>query len=149
METTEKEAYIIGGIFTLANRLQSLGDRLYKNISTKQWLLIAVISKCESSSPSLSDVADIMGSSRQNVKKMAVILQERGFVSLDKDSGDARVIRITLTPKCLTYFQEKNEKELQFMSKLFINFDEIRTNDLYKGLVKLTENIIKIEEDNV
>lgn len=148
MEKIEKEAYILGAIFTLSNRLQFLGDRLYKSISTKQWLLIAVISKCDSSSPSLSEVADIIGSSRQNVKKMAVILQERGFVSLDKDFNDARVIRITLTPKCLTYFGEQSEKESQFMSKLFYNFDDTRTNGLYQGLEKLAENIIEMENCN-
>ena len=148
MEKIEKEAYILGAIFTFANRLQFLGDKLYENISMKQWLLIAVISKCKSYPPSISEIAEIIGSSRQNVKKMALILQERGFVSLDKDSNDARVIRITLTPKCLTYFQEKEEKELQFMSSLFDNFDETHTNGLYEGLAKLAENITEMENCN-
>jgi DNA-binding MarR family transcriptional regulator len=131
-----------------ANRIQILGDKLDKSISTKQWLLIAVISKCEHPSPTLSEVANIIGSSRQNVKKMAVILQERGFLSLTKDVDDARVIRITLTSKCFTYFQNRNDKELQFMSRLFDKFDEALTDDLYQGFVKLVENIAEMENND-
>lgn len=148
MNKMNKEAYIFGNIFALANKLQILGDKLDKDISTKQWLLIAVISKCETPSPTLGEVADIIGSSRQNVKKMSVILQERGFVSLTKDIDDARMLRITLTSKCINYFQDRNEKELQFMSKLFCTFDEALTDGLYQGLVKLAENTAEMEKGN-
>lgn len=145
MNKLDKEAYILGNIFTLANKIQILGDKLDKNISTKQWLLIAVISKCKHPSPTLGEIADIIGNSRQNIKKMAVILQERGFVSLTKDINDARMVRITLTSKCITYFQGRDEKEMQFMDRLFNKFDETLTDGLYQGFVKLAENILEME----
>lgn len=148
MNELDKQAYIFGGIFTLANRLQILGDKLDENITTKQWLLIAIISKSENPSPTLSEVAEIIGSSRQNVKKMATILQKRGFVSLTKDPHDARMVRISLTPECITYFQNRDEKELQFMKKLFAGFDESLTDGLYEGFIKLAENIVEMESDN-
>ena len=42
-ENKNMQAYIYGGIFTLSNKLQLLGDKFDSNISTKQWFLIAVI----------------------------------------------------------------------------------------------------------
>lgn len=144
----EKEEYIVGAIFALSNKLQILGDKLDTSISTKQWLLIAVISKCGNPSPMLSEVAKLIGSSRQNVKKMAAILQERGFVSLNKDVEDTRAVRITLTPKCLAHFKGRNAKELQFMSDLFNDFDETLTDGLYQGFVKLAGNIADMGDLN-
>jgi DNA-binding MarR family transcriptional regulator len=148
MNEIDKKAYIWGSIFSLANRLQILGDKLDKNISIKQWLLIAIISKFEHSSPTLGEVADTIGNSRQNVKKMAVILQSQGFVSLTKDVNDGRMVRISLTPKCIAYFQDRAEKELQFIEKLFDAFDETLTDGLYQGFIKLVENTVEMEKRN-
>ncbi|CAH8716331.1 MarR family transcriptional regulator [Paenibacillus thiaminolyticus] len=146
MSDDQKKAYIFGAILTLANRLQILGDKLDENVTMKQWLLIAIILKCGNPSPTLSEVAEMIGNSRQNVKKMALILEKQGFVSLTKDVHDARVVRIHLTPKCTTYFQERGDKEEQFMDALFDAFDEEVTNGLYKGLIQLADNIAKMEE---
>jgi len=146
MEQLNKQAYTFGGIFSLANRLQNLGDKIYKDISIKQWFLIAVISKNPHPAPTLSEVAKIIGNSRQNVKKLALILQKRGFVTLTKDPEDARMIRISLTPKCIDYFNEHATQELAFMKALFNEFDETLTEGLYQGIKKLDENT-KIMED--
>lgn len=144
-EILEKQAFIFGSILTLANRLQLLGDKLDENITIKQWLMIAIILKCDDPSPTLGEVAEMIGNSRQNVKKMALILEKQGFVSLSKDDHDARMVRIHLTPKCISYFQGRGAKETQFMEVLFEAFDHDLTNDLYKGLIKLADNIARME----
>ncbi|WP_195575364.1 MarR family winged helix-turn-helix transcriptional regulator [Paenibacillus sp. 1001270B_150601_E10] len=145
MNDPEKQAYIFGGILALANRLQVLGDKLDENVTLKQWLLIAMILKSEHPSPTISEVAEMVGYSRQNVKKMALILEKRGFVSLIKDAHDARIFRMHLTPKCAAYFQTREEKEAQFMVALFDGFNEESTDALCKGIMKLADNIITME----
>ena len=145
MNQMDKQAYIFGGVLALANRLQALGDKLDEHITLKQWLFIAVIFKSEHASPTISEVAELIGYSRQNVKKMAVALEKRGFVSLMKDEYDARIFRIHLTPKCAVYFQTRAEKEGQFMKHLFEGFSEERTDALYKGIMQLAENITLME----
>lgn len=145
MNEIEKKAYIFGGMLTLANRLQVLGDKLDENVTLKQWLLIAIISKHGRPSPTISEVAEMIGNSRQNVKKMALILEKRGFVSLIKDDQDARIYRIHLTPKCIAYFESRGDKEAQFMEALFDEFDENLTSGLYEGVMKLAYNITRME----
>ncbi|MBC8080907.1 MAG: MarR family transcriptional regulator [Gorillibacterium sp.] len=145
MNETEQQATIFGVIFALANRLQILGDKLDGNITIKQWLLLAAIFKNPSPSPSLSEVGDMIGNSRQNVKKMAMILEKQGFVTLIKDVSDARMVRISLTPKCIAYFAKRVDKESQFMEKLYNGFEGDLTNGLYNGLIKLFDNIIVME----
>ncbi|HEY4391909.1 MAG TPA: MarR family transcriptional regulator [Paenibacillus sp.] len=141
----EKQAYIFGGILTLANRLQVLGDRLDDHITLKQWLFIAVISKLEQPAPTISEVAKVTGNSRQNVKKMAALLEKQGFVLLTKDEHDARIVRIHLTPKCIAYFQNRSGKETEFMTSLFDAFDDKLTDGLYEGMMKLADNVNRME----
>lgn len=145
MEQSEKWGYIFGRILTLANRLQVLGDQMDEQITLKQWLLVAIIMKLEPSTPTISEVSGITGNSRQNVKKMASILEKQGFVKLVKDEQDARIVRIHLTAKCKAYFEQRAGKEQHFMSELFDSFDEALTDGLYQGLMRLANNVNQME----
>lgn len=145
MDVEEQQAYILGTMLTLANRLQVLGDKLDDRITMKQWLLIAVILKSGSPAPALSEVAGIFGSSRQNVKKMALLLEKQGFVALLKDERDARILRVQLTDKCMDYFKGRSHLETRFMESLFHSFDATLTHGLYSGLVTLQENTADME----
>ncbi|MBY0010745.1 MarR family transcriptional regulator [Paenibacillus typhae] len=129
----------------LANRIQALGDKLDAQITTKQWLLIAVILKSGTTAPALTELAAMTGSSRQNVKKMAQILEKQGLLELAKDAQDARIVRVRLTEACMDYFAGRSKKEEKFMADLFYGFDGDLTGGLFRGLAGLNRNIILME----
>ncbi|PKL77463.1 MAG: MarR family transcriptional regulator [Ignavibacteriae bacterium HGW-Ignavibacteriae-4] len=140
MNKLEQKAYIFAVIFTLSNKLQVLGDEFDKNITIKQWLFMVCISKfCEP--PTISEVANFVGYSRQNAKRIAAALHERGYVTIMKDRNDARALRIALTQKCTEYFKKRGDKELEFLDKIFTGFDAELTDGFYKGLLRLGKNI--------
>lgn len=139
MDELHEKAYIFGTIFTLSNRLQVLGDEFDKNITTKQWLFIIGVSKFEEP-PTISEVASHIGYSRQNAKRIAAALHERGYVTISKDKNDARALRIGLTPKCREYFKKRDKREIEFLEKIFAGFDAELTHGVYKGLIKLEQN---------
>jgi len=140
MDELEQKAYIFGTIFTLSNKLQVIGDKFDKNITIKQWLLLVTVSKFQEP-PTISEVANNVGYSRQNAKRMAAALEERGFVTMTKDKNDARALRIALTPKCQEYFAGREQRELEFLKELFTGFDAELTAGFYQGLSKLEKNI--------
>lgn len=140
-----KKAHIFGSIFTMANRLQILGDKLDPNLTVKQWLLIASITQYDSYAPTISEAAGIIGNSRQNVKKMAAILEREGFLQLNKDADDARIVRISLTDKCKDYFNNRSDVEAEFIEQLFKGFDTDLVKELYRSIGKLGENIAEME----
>jgi len=140
MSELEQRAYIFGAIFALSNKLQVLGDTFDKNITIKQWLFMIGVSKfCEP--PTVSEVANLVGYSRQNAKRIAAALEEREYVTITKDKNDARALRIALTQRCIEYFARRSHSELEFLDKIFTGFDTEITNGFYKGLSKLDENI--------
>lgn len=140
MNELEQKAYIFGTIFTLSNRLQVLGDEFDENITTKQWLFILGVSRFEEP-PTISEVANFIGYSRQNAKRIAAALQKNGYVEIAKDKNDARALRIRLTSKCINYFENRDKREIEFLEKIFTGFDAELTHSLYKGLIRLEKNI--------
>ena len=150
MNNLDQMAYIFGTIFALSNKLQVLGDEFDKNITIKQWLFTVCVSKF-STPPTISEVANFIGYSRQNAKRIAADLHERGYVTIVKDKNDARASRIELTPKCTTYFEKRNLKEIEFLERIFTGFDAELTRNVYEGLLRLEQNIKALmvpEEEN-
>jgi DNA-binding MarR family transcriptional regulator len=140
MNELGQKAYIFATIFTLSNKLQVLGDEFDKNITTKQWLFILAVSTFEES-PMISEVANFIGYSRQNAKRIAAALHKTGYVTISKDKNDARALRIKLNPKCTEYFKKRDKREIEFLEKIFTGFDGELTYGVYKGLVRLEQNI--------
>ncbi len=140
MNELEQKAYAFATIFTLSNRLQVLGDAFDKNITTKQWLFALGVSRFKEP-PTISEVANFIGYSRQNAKRIASALHELGFVTISKDKSDARALRIELTSKCIEYFAERDKREVKFLEELFTGFDAESTLSLHKGITKLEHNV--------
>lgn len=148
IENKNMQAYIYGGIFALSNNLQLLGDKFDSNISTKQWFLIAVITSFKNDAPTISMTAERIGSSRQNVKKMAAILEKKGFLIIIKDKEDGRILRLKLTKYCIDYFKQRHEREEKYMENLFADFDEELLAGLYRGMKQIEKNIMEMGNQN-
>ncbi len=145
MDTMDKQKYIFGNIFLIANRLQVLGDKYLERdgMTTKQWLLTVMISQFHDKSPTLSEVAELMGSSRQNVKQLALKLEEKGFLNIQKDKQDARALRLKLTEKSRTFWEERQNQDEKYLENLFKDFSKEEIDTIFKGFEKL---FAKIEE---
>lgn len=147
MSLSEQKKFVFGALFALANRVQLLGDQIDPDISIKQWLFIAVIPGC-GDTPAISEISRSMGSSHQNVKKMAVILEKRGFIRLFKDENDARVTRVALTEKCAEFFRIREDAAEVFIERLFLGVDNEDLHGLYSGMLKMADNVMKMENEN-
>lgn len=146
MNELEEKAYIFASIFALSNKLQVLGDAFDENITIKQWLFVVCVSKFEDA-PTLSEVASFIGYSRQNAKRIAALLQERGYIRIARDPADARAWRISLTKKCTDYFAQRSHRELEFLDKLFAGFDANLTGEVFRGLTRLAANIETMSDE--
>jgi DNA-binding MarR family transcriptional regulator len=143
-KTVRSESFeIFGKIFFLSNRLEYLGDNNLRKdgLTTKQWQLIAVTGKYFTYPPSVSEVAEVLSTTRQNVKQLALKLQEKGFISIEKDQKDRRVLRLSLTEKNRKYWESKSDEDIAFIRSLFSTLTNQELKDLYRLLNKLEENI--------
>lgn len=148
MDILDKQKYIFGMLFLLANRLQVIGDRYMSmdGITTKQWFLTVIISQFGDHPPTLSEVADIMGSSRQNVKQLALKLEEKEFLRIERDEQDARALRLKLTEKCNKFWEKREAKDSQFIRDIFGNLSLEELDKMAEGSNKLLGTIGKMEK---
>jgi DNA-binding MarR family transcriptional regulator len=121
-------AEIFGSVFLLAQYLARRGDDalLPLGLTTRQWLLLAVIQKkFPGQSPTLSEAAHWYGSSRQNVKQLAGQLEARGYLHLSRDPADRRALRLQVTDKVKEFDSPRGAARLSaLMEDLLGAFDD-------------------------
>ena len=136
-----EQAFIYAAIHLLSTRMQAIGDKIDPTISTKQWFVLAAVVKCGDTPPNIGDIAKILGTSRQNIKKIADILEGRGFLRLERKKDDMRNIQLFLTAQCKEYLKSREQQENEYLEKIFIGIDDETLIVLSKGMNKLIENI--------
>lgn len=145
----EQKYIIFALIFAMSNRLQTIGDTFFNEVSTKQWFVLLIMNTLEGYSPTLNELSEAVGSSHQNVKQLVLKLEQKGYVELSKDMEDSRRLRIRITPKCIEFEKAYEEKSAKFMEKLFAD-QEIKEMDItLKVMLKMKETLEGMEKDYV
>lgn len=141
-------ANTIGLIFLLERRLEYLFDKVLAphDLTTKQWLLLSVIDKSGIEKPSLQEVARQLNTSHQNVKAIALNLEKRGFLELEKDIKDKRVTRLTITPKCQQFWQAREDQDTTMFLSLFQHLTAVEIKGLSPLLFKLLYGVQEITD---
>lgn len=145
IDSATQVKYIFGRIFALSNRLQKLGDRVDDYITIKQWMLIEAIAQSEGQRLTIGEAAAMIGTSHQNVKKMALLLRRQGFLNLEKHPTDGRATVLSPTEHCTHYFTIRAGAEAAFLGEVFQDFDGDALSCLYSGLHLLERNIEAME----
>jgi DNA-binding MarR family transcriptional regulator len=130
----EKEN-IFGLLLFIAQRWTVNGDSLLMQkagITTKQWMLLVILVKnLNGQQPTISETAKVFGTSRQNLKQVALSLQKKQFIDIKPDPNDFRIQRISLTGKHEQFFlgEENEQWQNNYINSLFNGFseEELRT----------------------
>jgi MarR family transcriptional regulator, transcriptional regulator for hemolysin len=139
--------FVFGSLFILANRVDTLLERVLQkyNISSKQWFLSICVASLFEKDPSLKELAKESGTSHQNVKQVALKLQEKNLFELYKDPKDARTTRVKLTENSTEFWKSTDPDSDVFMKDLFKNISEEEFNVVRKVFSKLSENLVEME----
>lgn len=142
IDSLHRRQGIFASIFILQNRMQTAGEKIQTEISMKQWLLLAMMEGCPES-PTLTNLGNIMGCSRQNVKKLATALEKQGFVTLSP--GKSNSICVQQTKKAIAYGKEMEERTSKTLQLLFADFTEDEVKELFRLYAKLYTGIESVE----
>lgn len=134
---------LFAGVFIQENRLHAVYDR-YNEMTCKQWLLMAVCNAF-SEPPDLSALAEAMGCSRQNVKKLALNLEKDGYVTLEKSPEDGRSLLVKKTEKGLAFSKNNTELGKDVHAAFFKEFTQEEIAEYYRLSVKMMHGIDHLE----
>ena len=141
INSMDKRFALFGYFFAMSNRLQTVGDRFYEEITCKQFFLMICLRLFENGAPTINELSEIMGCSHQNVKSIAGKLEEKGYLEIRPDGDDARKLRIRLTNKADSLAKKYQKKELDFIDMLFTGISDKQIETTFKTLEKMEENI--------
>lgn len=135
---------IFSTLFIAGNRLQTLFDAHIPALSLKQFMLLTLVR--QSSEPlTLTRVGELLGCSRQNVKKLADVLEKKGFVTLAPRAGDARAMCIAPTERADAYFAGDFSRYEAELGELFAVYTDEELAALFALLTRLYAGIDRLE----
>lgn len=147
LDLMKDQKFVFGSIHIVANKKETLLERELKTfgITFKQWFLIVVIQNSFDKPPSLNEASKAMGSSHQNIKKIASILEEKGYIAFEKDKKDSRSKRIRLTEASYKLTEIIQAQATTFTSTLFQGITEEEMAKARKTLQTMMSNLEKME----
>lgn len=143
--------FIFGGLLVLANKMDTLLERELKEfgVTSKQWFLSIVLDNLYEKPPTLKELAKAMGSSHQNVKQVALKLQDKNLVQLTKDDRDGRVTRMMMTEHSHSFWEQTSERGEEFTKALYQEISEEEIQIAAAVLKKMMGNLEVMENKGI
>ena len=138
--------FLLGLLSAFDNRFQAVADSTMKEVSWKQFFAIICINLCKDK-PTVKELAEIMGSSHQNVKQILLKLEKKGFVSIAVDENDKRKQRIELTDYCKEFCAQNDEMAMGIMKKMFAGVSEEQLQVTIQTIIQIEGNLKEIRDD--
>jgi DNA-binding MarR family transcriptional regulator len=131
--------FILVMVFMVEQRWRYFIDKDLEpdNITMKQWLMLIVIAAGFKSPPSIQEVAEAMSTTHQNVKQVAASMERRGFMTLERDPGNKRIIRLKITERCKELFQRRNAEDEKTIASMFDNLTDEEMKALFSIIAKM------------
>lgn len=136
----ESSYFLLGLLSAFDNRFQAVADSTMKEVSWKQFFAIICINLCKDT-PTVKELAEIMGSSHQNVKQILLKLEKKGFVSITIDENDKRKQRIELTDYCSDFCKKNDEMTMCIMKKMFTGVSEEHLQVTIQTILQIEDNL--------
>ncbi|MFT0848247.1 MarR family transcriptional regulator [Actinomycetaceae bacterium L2_0104] len=143
MDRLDNEALLFGQLFVLHQHLSRMADTALEplGVTGKQWLLLALLTRAFDEPPTLSEAANVYGTSRQNIKQIALQLQKRGFIEVKEDRGDKRALRLHLSPKIHAFDEpEQTRTQNELLRQTFASLDDHELNTFRELMGKLLDS---------
>lgn len=140
---------IFSTLFIAGNKLQTIFDNRIPEVSLKQFMLLSIVRQSEEQL-TFTQLGNLLGCSRQNIKKLANALERKGFITIGQSPSDIRAMCIFPTERVNDFFQNdfsEYQGELKYLFEVYTD-QEIETlftllSRLYAGIENLEEKLEK------
>jgi DNA-binding MarR family transcriptional regulator len=133
--TDDPRPELFGSLLVVVQYLtRRLDDALLPlGLTSRQWLLLAVLGRWfPDRHPSLTEAAARYGTSRQNVKQVALGLQRQGYLRLVPDPADHRTTRLVVTERVRVFDEpESMARGAALLDAAFVDLDPDETARLH------------------
>lgn len=135
---------IFSSIIILQNRLQTIFDNANETLTLKQFMLLTMIQHADEKT-TFTHLGNLLGSSRQNIKKLATSLEEKGFIAIKQDIANKRNTSLEITDKAYMYIDTVAELHTEKLNSIFNDYTKEEIHLFYKLITRLYNGVEKEE----
>lgn len=152
--TANQRKAIFSTLFIAGNKLQTLFDNHIPEVSLKQFMLLSIVRQSKELL-TFTQLGNLLGCSRQNIKKLADVLMKKGFITIQQSPHDTRAMCICPTEKVNDFYINdfsQYQEELKYLFEVYTD-KEIETlfillTKLYTGIENLEKKAAILQHDN-
>lgn len=137
---------IFASLFILGNRLQTSFDKVDPVITVKQFMVLIMIKQVPEKVLDLTSCGELLGCSRQNVKKLAAALERKQLITISRNREDKRRTDLCLTEKGERYFQSVAKLHDEALYSIFEGYSDEELTHFFILLMRLYTGVDKLEE---
>ncbi|GCF93210.1 hypothetical protein NRIC_11010 [Enterococcus florum] len=137
---------IFSSLFILGNRLQTSFDKLDPVVTLKQFMLLTMVKNAPEEGLTLTQIGELLGSSRQTAKKLALSLEKKKLVQIRQSTKDKRKSLLSITSDGLNYFGKVAVLHTTALNRLFESYSEEELTQLFTLFMKLYEGVDALEQ---
>ncbi len=143
--TENQRKAIFSTLFIAGNKLQTLFDNHIPEVSLKQFMLLSIVRQSKEQL-TFTQLGNLLGCSRQNIKKLADVLMKKGFITIQQSPHDTRAMCICPTEKVNEYFINGFSEYQEDLKYLFEVYTDKEIETLFILLSKLYAGIDNLEK---
>ncbi len=143
-KSMESPFFLIGLLNEFTNRFQVAADIVFGEITWKQRFAMICMSLF-TQPPTINELAEVIGSSHQNVKQILLKLEKTGYIEFIADGTDKRKKRITFTQKGRESMNDSNSS-MELVNQLFAEVDQNELKTTVKVMVQLDQKLKEMKE---
>jgi len=99
--------------------------------------MLIIIGNVFISPPSMQEVAEAMSTTHQNVKQLAIRLENRGLLKIERDSQNRRILRLKTTEECGEFWEKRKNDDIKSITDLFKGLESDEVKMLSEIMIKL------------
>lgn len=147
-------------LFSLANKIQVKGDKSLELLTSRQYMAMVAIAHLPEDDTTLNNIARKLGTTKQSVKQLITIIENKGYVNIVPSKKDKRAINVKITDTGKRVLLVVAEKGIFFLEELFKKLSTEELEIMWGLLKKLysfdgeehdgfeEEGNLKMDDDN-
>ena len=117
-----REAFLIQQIYTtifsLTNKMQVHEAKYFDKLSSRQLMAIIAIYHLPEGKATLNNIAKKLGTTKQSVKQIITILENKGYVITMPSKSDKRAVNVSVTEEGKKATMESGKESVYFFGEL-------------------------------
>lgn len=124
-------------LFSLANKIQAKGDKFLELLTSRQYMAMVAIAHLSEDETTLNNIARKLGTTKQSVKQLITIIENKGYVNIVPSKKDKRAINVQITKTGKDVLHVVAEKGIFLLEELFKKFSTDELETMWSLLKKL------------